>query len=188
MLIAKDKYRITRKIQRRLLSIALYIHNLRQRYNQVIAIRVNFTYKSKYIHNITADDLVQHINQLENNTRSNKIFQHVIGYVLKLNMEPYPHIQALLFYNGKSLQEHEALVSGVKIARYWSGHITAYQGSGTIITGQEYFDQGLGKLDGRKLKLLRKTYIQHICQLDDNIRDSQGRQVRGLRKGITRKI
>lgn len=187
MLTAKDKYRITRKIQRRLLSISLYIHNLRQCYSKVIAVGIRLTYKMKFQQDITVDDFLQHLNKLENNTRSNKIFQHVIGYVLKIELEPKystPYIHGLIFLNGSYINESNMYYHGIQIVRYWSKHISNYQGSGSVVTGKEHFYNGLGLLDNRKYEILRRTYIQYLCKKEDRIVDSQGRQVRGLRKGI----
>jgi len=123
--------RVSKKNYKGLVS---YIDSLFSRYDRLLVLRVDFAYhmgntitqpceiSSKY------QEAKADFHHFLNNTKSNGLFKHLIGYVWKLEYgtEKGFHYHVLFFFNGAKIRKDENLA--MLIGEYWKNNITQGRG------------------------------------------------------------
>lgn len=97
--------------------------------SRLLVLRVDLGYMKKYL---PGSDLVaarKDLDRLLNNTRSNKLFKGLVGYIWKLEngVEKGHHFHCILFFDGSKVR-HDPYLADL-IGKYWVERITAGRGT-----------------------------------------------------------
>ena len=115
-------------------GLVAYIDSLFDRYSRLIVIRVDFSYrmgnaiKTKAEINEKYLEARKDFQHFLNNTKSNSLFCHLLGYVWKLEYgaEKGFHYHLMFFFNGSKLRKDEKIA--MLIGEYWKHNITQGRG------------------------------------------------------------
>ncbi|MGE4969216.1 YagK/YfjJ domain-containing protein [Yersinia enterocolitica] len=141
-----------------------YIDNLFDRYAKLLVVRVDLSYQRAANKQITATLARQHRERLFHNMKSNRLFEHVVGYIWKLEFGEYKgfHYHMIFFFDGAKVREDVTLAR--LIGEYWRDSIT--EGTGL------YFNCNARKAD------YRINGIGLVSHADNAMRE-------GLRRAVT---
>jgi hypothetical protein len=139
-----------------------YVDALFERYSRLLVLRVDLSY-SKDHSKTTQDQAKRDREHLLKNTRSNKLFNDMVGYIWKLEHGPEKgfHYHVMFFFDGSKVRED--VTRAILIGRYWKEIIT--QGRGL------YFNCNAGKHN------YKSCGIGMVNHADDELRE-------GLRKAV----
>ncbi|MEN6082864.1 YagK/YfjJ domain-containing protein [Chromobacterium piscinae] len=154
------------------------IENLKQDgYKRVLAIRVDLSMREEHQLSCSSMEFNEYKNRLWNNRRHNKIFQHCIGWIWKIeftNKCNY-HCHCLFLYDADAVRSD--IYYSNKIGRYWVKNITREKG--TYYNCNRYKNQykrlGIGKInlnDAEELGNLNNSVISYLIKEDELIRDA----------------
>ncbi|ATM96793.1 Protein of uncharacterised function (DUF3296) [Yersinia frederiksenii] len=141
-----------------------YIDNLFDRYAKLLVVRVDLSYQRAANKQITATLARQHRERLFRNMKSNRLFEHAVGYIWKLEFGEYKgfHYHMIFFFDGAKVREDVTLAR--LIGEYWRDSIT--EGTGL------YFNCNARKAD------YRINGIGLVSHADNAMRE-------GLRRAVT---
>ncbi|OQS35155.1 hypothetical protein B0T40_13390 [Chromobacterium haemolyticum] len=146
-------------------------------YKRVLAIRVDLVMREEHQLSCSFIELQDYRNRLWNNRRHNKIFQHCIGWIWKIEYtyECNYHYHCLFLYDADLVQSDAFY--GDEIGEYWVNIIT--RGKGTYYNCNRYKNQykrlGIGKInlnDAEELDNLNNSVISYLTKEDELIRDA----------------
>lgn len=91
-------------------------------YSRLLVVRVDLSYKKEF-GKVEQKVALQHRKRLFDNARSNNIFEHMVGYVTKLEhgMEKGFHFHCLFFFDGSKVREDITLAR--RVGEYWQSVI-----------------------------------------------------------------
>ena len=100
-------------------SARSYIDKLFSKHSKLLVVRVNPGYLEMYSSKITLEEAQKDLKRFLGNWRCNKIFEHCVGYIWKLEMGDLKgfHFHLVLFFNGNEVQNEELHASNVNT--YW---------------------------------------------------------------------
>ena len=106
------------------IAINSLISNLFSSYSKILPIRVDFYVKKEFTDKYGYFDLRFWLTKFRNNVRKNKLFEHYITYISKIEYAPLTgwHCHMVLFFNGQRVQND--IVYANSICRYWENVIT----------------------------------------------------------------
>ena len=127
----KFKKRVRRRIYRskeNLQSASAYIDSLFKHYSRLVIIRVDFLYRSGFAHKVTIKQAQKDREHFLNNRRNNKLFDHLAGYVWKLEdgEERGLHYHFILILDG-SYKENASYYAN-EFGKYWVETVTKGRG------------------------------------------------------------
>ncbi|MGD1826814.1 inovirus-type Gp2 protein [Chromobacterium violaceum] len=154
------------------------IENLKQDgYKRVLAIRVDLLMREEHQLGCTFIDLQEYKNRLWSNRRHNKIFQHCIGWIWKIEYtyECNYHCHCLFLYDADVVQRDAYY--GDAIGAYWANTIT--RGKGAYYNCNRNKDRykilGIGKIhltNQEELGNLNNSVISYLTKEDTEIRNA----------------
>lgn len=134
-----------------------YVDALFERYSRLLVLRVDLGYQKQHSKTKLAE-AKQDREHLFRNTRSNKLFDGMVGYVWKLEHGPEKgfHYHMMFFFDGAKVREDGTLVK--RIGRYWLDMITKGRGVYYNCNADKsrYKSCGIGMVDHRD-SLMRDT-------------------------------
>lgn len=106
------------------IAINSLISNLFSSYSKILPIRVDFYVKKEFTDKHGYFDLRFWLTKFRNNIRKNKLFEHYITYISKIEYAPLTgwHCHMVLFFNGQRVQND--IIYANSICRYWENVIT----------------------------------------------------------------
>ena len=162
-------------------SMTSYIDNLFSRYARLLVVRIDLAYRKdvdvrfmneaeihqKYL------QAVEDREHLFRNMRSNRLFNHMIGYIWRLEYgnEKGFHYHFIFFYDGSAVQQ-DITISRL-IGEYWVNVIT--QGRGLYYNcnahKEEYKYCGIGMINWNNFELIAnlKLAAQYLAKPDEYI-------------------
>lgn len=104
-----------------------YVDALFDRYSRLLILRVDLSYKKQYS-KTTQTEARRDRERLFGNTRSNKLFGDMVGYIWKLEHGPVKgfHYHVMFFFDGSKVREDGTLAE--RIGRYWNEMVTKGRG------------------------------------------------------------
>lgn len=135
-------------------SLMRYIDSLFEHYYQLLVVRVDLGYRQG--NSITChDDILRKYGEakhdfqhLQNNAKMNRLFQHMVGYVWKLEYGPEKgfHYHWILFFDGSQVRQDITL--GNLIGEYWVNVITENRGNywNCNVNKDDYYRCGIGSV------------------------------------------
>ena len=154
-------------------SLMSYINQLFEHHSKLLVLRIDFGYhKNNQSNRLPIEDIEQHYLQactdfkhLLDNRRSNKLFEHLLGYVWKLEFSAKKgfHFHTLFFFNGANVRQDITLAQ--RIGDYWKKTITNNNGLYFNCNAQkdEYKFCGIGMIEYSNTEL-RTNLEQYVCQ------------------------
>ena len=164
-------------------SLLNYIDNLFQRHGRLLVLRVDLTYR-KDVDNRFLNDIEnwekcwqakKDREHLFRNMRSNKLFNHLLGYAWKLEFGSSKgwHYHTFFFFDGSKLQ-HDVHLANM-IGEYWVNVIT--QGRGLSfncnLKKDDYKHLGIGMINHYDTELianLKNQVASYLTKSDDYTR------------------
>lgn len=105
-------------------SLVNYINKLFDKQSRLLVIRIDLGYTEEHSKKITSEMAINHRNKLLKNTRNNEIFQHIRGYVWKLEfgVSKGYHYHMLFLFDGSKVREDINIAR--RIGEHWCSSIT----------------------------------------------------------------
>lgn len=189
---------LRKAVRRREKEYFAYVDDLFRVYSRLMVVRVDLSYiqtneKDKpdgspaETQKLHAD--LQHL--LNNMKHKRSLFEHLAGYVLKLESgrDRGAHAHFLLFFDGAYVRKD--IWYAEQVGRYWCDTITQGRGSYWNCNSQKarYKRQAVGmiKYCDNDLRENLKLVISYLCKTDQVIERSVGSKMKGMRRGATPK-
>lgn len=101
------------RTNRRLKSVVKYVNKLFAQCSRILVVRIDFLYRGEGPP-ITLERLLKDFSTLVNNRRHNKIFEHEIGYIRRLEYgaRDHHHVHAFFFFDGSKVRNDPYWPSG----------------------------------------------------------------------------
>ncbi len=160
-------------------SMVNYIDNLFSRYARLLVIRIDLAYRKDVdTHFLNDEEIYQKYLQakidrehLFRNMRSNSIFNHMIGYIWRLEYgeDKGFHYHFIFFFDGSQVREDISI--GRLIGEYWVNVIT--QGRGLYYNCNAHKDEykycGIGMINWNNFELIAnlKRAAEYLNKPDD---------------------
>lgn len=177
------------RAQYRMLSARAYIDDLFNTHARLLVIRVDL-YPERFNPNdllknpqvgsgVTTehlDRLISNVERLLNNRRNNKLFEHCVGYIVKIEygIDRGWHAHTIFFYNGHKVQNDSYYSTA--IGDYWVDVITDGQGAFWACNRRSniarYKQVGIGMIDHtdlEKRQALVEVVVAYLAKTDLHI-------------------
>ncbi len=117
-----------RAVQKNFKACIRQIQKIYARYARLVVLRIDFGYKKGQ--NVNIEDLVKDIKHIHGNKRHNKLFDHLVGYIIKIEygLEKGMHAHVLLFFDGSKRRPDSDVYFAKEIGEYWVNQITNGRG------------------------------------------------------------
>ncbi|MGF6313937.1 YagK/YfjJ domain-containing protein [Pseudomonas frederiksbergensis] len=104
-----------------------YVNALFERYSRLLVLRVDLGYREQYS-KTTQAEAKQNREHLFRNTRSNKLFGDMVGYIWKLEHGPDKgfHYHMIFFFDGSKVRQD--ITKALLIGQYWTNVVTKGRG------------------------------------------------------------
>ena len=135
------------------LSACKLIDVLFEQYARLMVCRVDFALKPEYLEEQTLEMMHAYVNQLLNNRRSNALFEHMVGYIIKLEHGEKKglHYHCIFLFDGSKVKADA--IYAEKIGKYWQENITRGKGL--------FFNCNFDKTKYRKLGIGMINHSEH---------------------------
>ena len=123
-------------------SAQIYINKLSEKYSKLMVVRVDPGYKAELAYTITLEQAQTDMKRFLSNWRTNKLFEHCVGYIWKLEMGDMKgfHYHLVLFFNGNKINRDAYYAE--EICNYWIDLVTRGRGHCTNSNQRKYtFDE-----------------------------------------------
>ncbi|RYY77955.1 MAG: inovirus Gp2 family protein [Moraxellaceae bacterium] len=109
-------------------SACKLVDALVEQYARLMVCRVDFALKPEYLEGQTVETMHAYLNQLLNNRRGNSLFEHMVGYIIKLEHGEKKglHYHCLFLFDGSKVKADA--IYAQKIGKYWKEKITRGKG------------------------------------------------------------
>jgi hypothetical protein len=180
---------INREAQSNFLECAHYVDDLFSIWSKLVVIRLDLGYESHI--NADIEDFKHDFNKLYTNARHNRIFNHLCGYILKIEygLKKKLHTHLILFFNGHKRKGSSDVFLAEKIGEYWNDEITKGRGwywNCNDDKEKKYRFVGIGLVqasDMTKRKNLLKT-VEYLCKKKIQvIKPISNPRMKSIRKG-----
>lgn len=149
------KYRTNRNFR----SMKNYVDALFESYSKLLVLRIDFGYHRVQGVPIRVERILNDFTRLLNNRRSNGLFEHIVGYIRRLEYgdDKSWHLHVMLFFNGQETQSDQGLAR--RICEYWRAGITDNDGTAFNCNASKskYKYCGIGKIDHANTE--RRTHL-----------------------------
>jgi hypothetical protein len=166
-------------------SAKRYVDGLFERYSKLLVIRIDLSYLKEYASTVTAEQARQDLQHLLNNRRSNKFFEHWVGYIAKLEygVSHGYHFHLIVFMDGQHVQ-HDFHIAN-EIGKHWKETVT--KGWGLLFNCNAwksdspmyaYKRVGIGMInhdDVNKRHILVHDVIAYLCKKEQSVKTSSGK-------------
>ncbi|WP_177325191.1 YagK/YfjJ domain-containing protein [Pseudomonas umsongensis] len=147
-----------------------YVDALFERYSRLLVLRVDLGYREQHS-KTTQAEAKQNREHLFRNTRSNKLFGDMVGYIWKLEHGPDKgfHYHMIFFFDGSKVREDGTLVK--RIGQYWLDVITKGRGVYYNCNADKsrYKSCGIGMVDHRDSSMrdtLNSLAVPYLTKTD----------------------
>lgn len=172
-----------------------YVDNLFDKIARHLVLRIDLAYKKEGL-KVGIEDFVKDLDHFHANMRHNKLFEHMTGYIEKIEYgaEKGVHAHLILFFDGSKRKNDTHLAK--EIGEYWSNQITKGRGSYWNCNDPEYkkeFEEkgglGIGEIHAEdKEKRDNLNYIiRYFCKSEQFIKLKTKQKMKLLRKGLCQK-
>ena len=160
-------------------SMTSYIDNLFSRHSRLLVVRIDLAYRKDIDTPFLNDEEIYQKywqakvdrEHLFRNMRSNSIFNHMIGYIWRLEYgeDKGFHNHMIFFFDGSQVRED--ITIAIKIGEYWVNNIT--QGRGLYYNCNAYKDEyqycGIGMINWNNFELIAnlKRAAEYLAKPDD---------------------
>lgn len=190
----REKLRIQqREADRRYEEYAGYIDALFDRNDRLIVLRLDLGYEKRFAKNITLEVALEDIDKLMNNRRNNRLFDHMVGYIIKteFGIDRRIHFHTIFFFNGSRRQGSGHIRLAQEIGEYWCNSITQGEGSYWNCNRQvgefERRDRcGIGEIrwnDERTRNNLKNYVLTYLFKLEQSFRALKNPKAKLTRRG-----
>jgi hypothetical protein len=120
--------------RRHFISAKTYVDDIFARYSRPLVLRIDFGYRdwtkpeNNMISGKTLDEARRDLARFFNNRRSNSVFDHMVGYIWKLEegtTKGY-HFHVMFFFDGSKVQQDVYLAK--ELGKYWQDIVTKREG------------------------------------------------------------
>jgi len=195
----REKLRIQqREADRRYEEYAGYIDALFDKNDRLIVLRLDLGYEKRFAKNITLEMALEDIDKLMNNRRNNRLFDHMVGYILKteFGIDRRIHFHTIFFFNGSRRQGRAHIRLAQEIGEYWCNSIT--QGEGNYWNCNRQIDEferrgrcGIGEIhwsDEISQSNLKEHVLAYLCKTDQGFRPRQHPKAKLMRRGAVPEV
>ncbi|GAB3183447.1 hypothetical protein GCM10027292_01290 [Hydrogenophaga aquatica] len=170
--------------QRNLHSALAYNERLFEGRSGLMVIRLDLGYRREEAQQITLQQLHQDLNRFLANQRHNRLFDHLLGFIIKVEEGPLRglHTHAVLYFLDTETKNHKTL--GHLIGRYWEKQITLGRGTFFNCNRENYRYPGIGVIDHddrAKRANLRDRVLGYLFKDDQHVA-IKGKRV--FRRGV----
>ena len=131
-------------------ELTSYVDALFDHYSRLLVVRVDLSYQKRHA-KTTQAEAQQDREHLFRNTRSNKLFENMVGYIWKLEhgSEKGFHYHTIFFFDGSKVQQD--IIKALQIGRYWTDIVTKGRGLyyNCNLDKSAYKRCGIGMVDHR---------------------------------------
>ncbi|SFL91956.1 YagK/YfjJ domain-containing protein [Nitrosomonas communis] len=171
-----------------------YVDKLFERIAEHLVLRIDLAYqKGPIFKNVSLEDFVKDLNRFHANMRHNQLFDHMTGYIVKIEygVEKGVHAHLLLFFDASKRKSDTDLAQ--KIGEYWRIQITEYRGFYWNCNTSENKKNleargflGIGEIHAEdKAKRDNLNYIiRYFCKSEQFIKPKTNQKMKLLRKGL----
>ena len=144
-------------------------------YSKLLVLRVEFGYRKDIARGITMDEAHRDLKHFWNNTRKNKLFRTMIGYIWKLEEGEQRglHFHIVFILNGSAFRKDAHYAD--RFGEYWEKRVT--KGRGTYFNCNRhplnYKKVGIGMIkhdDQDKLMILKEQVIGYLTKEDQYLK------------------
>lgn len=181
------------KVKRLYQSSVKYIDHIIASHSNVIVIRLDFHQPIGASIKYDMQQAIANMNRLIVNMRHNAIFNHLLGYIVRLEygLIRGAHWHAIFFFNGQTRNPKSHVFIAKRIGDYWAQDITSGHGSyyncNADIQGHESRGTcGIGlieRTDTEKIKNLKDRVASYLCKTSLLVRIKGGKPFRMFRHG-----
>ncbi|HBL6727285.1 YagK/YfjJ domain-containing protein [Serratia liquefaciens] len=165
-----------------------YISRLFERYAKLLVVRIDLSYGVLAKQGITAQQARADRERLFRNIKANRLFQHCVGYIWKLEYghEKRYHYHMFFFFNGSRVREDVTL--GRLIGEYWNRKITEGKGCYYNCNANKacYAMLGIGMVRWNDTALRQGLLraVSYLTKTDEWIRLTLPEQGRSFGRGV----
>lgn len=186
-----------READARFQDYANYVNRWFAECSRLVVIRLDLFYKAPYATEWTAQAAVEDLNRLISNRRHNALFEHMKGYIAKLEygVEKGLHFHLILFFDGNFRQGTSHVHLAQSIGEYWCQVIT--QGKGDYWNCNAKYKEfkhlgiiGIGDIHYSDTKLrnnLINRVLLYMCKSSQFLKPKAARGFRTMRRGASPK-
>ncbi|WP_170930818.1 inovirus-type Gp2 protein [Yersinia intermedia] len=164
-----------------------YVNQLFEQYAKLLVVRVDFSYKNEHKRQMTGTIAQQHRERFFRNAKANKLFDHMVGYIWKLEYGERRgfHYHMLFFFDGANVRQDITLAR--LIGEYWSLNITA--GAGIYyncnLFKADYDKLGIGMIAYSDLQMreVLQVVIEYLTKIDEFVRLALPENARAFGRG-----
>ena len=156
--------------QRNLGEVHRLLDDLFTYYSKVLVVRLDLCFNDTYAHQLQQSHITDYIAKFRNYSRCNKIFDHMLTYMMKLEYGEQKgwHLHAMFFFDGNKVAE--ASYKAIQIGSYWVNTIVGQQLAYYFNCHEREYDQnGIGRMeyhDEDKRRILNDV-VAYFCKLDE---------------------
>lgn len=157
-----------------------FVQALFNAHSRVVVLRIDLEYQKAIARTVSLSEALDDLDHLVANMRSNAMFNHMLGYIFKVEygVDRGIHIHSILFFNGAKRNGANHIGHAKQIGEYWKNMIT--QGRGTywnVNARIEHYRQkgicGIGLIHWHECDLqanLLDMVIHYVCKEQQMIR------------------
>ncbi len=168
-------------------SAQRYVVRLFERYSRLLVVRVDLSYGEYAKRSVTVQQACDDRERLFRNAKANRLFQHLVGYIWKLefgNKKRY-HYHMFFFFDGAQVRQ-DVTLAGL-IGEYWKHQITDGRGCyyNCNARKERYTELGIGMVswnDSRMQQGLLRG-VRYLTKADEWIRLALPEHGRSFGKG-----
>lgn len=169
-----------------------FIKALFDAHSRIIVLRIDFEYHKEIAKTVTLSEALDDLDHLVANMRSNTMFDHMLGYIFKVEygVDRGIHIHSILFFNGAVRSGAKHIAHAMQIGEYWKNKIT--QGRGTYWNVNAKIDEylqkgicGIGLIQWTQdshISNLSNMLIHYVCKEQQSIRSESEPSRKMIRK------
>lgn len=151
-------------------ELTSYVDALFDHYSRLLVVRVDLSYQKQHS-KTTQAEAQQDREHLFRNTRSNKLFENMVGYIWKLEhgSEKGFHYHMIFFFDGSKVQRD--IIKALQIGRYWTDIVTKGRGLyyNCNLDKSAYKRCGIGMVDHRDSSMrdtLNSLAVPYLTKTD----------------------
>ena len=156
--------------QRNLREVHQLLDDLFINYSKVLVVRLDLCFNDAYAHQLQQSHIKDYIAKLRNYSRSNKIFNHMLTYLMKLEYGQQKgwHLHAMFFFDGNKVinASHKA----IRIGDYWVNTIVGQQLAYYFnCHARQYEQTGIGMVEYHEIDKRRvlNDVAAYFCKFDE---------------------
>lgn len=168
--LKRDKYNADENYR----GYCKYVDDLFSLYARLVVVRVDFGYTKDCSQDVRFEDARQHLDNLLNNLRHNKTFNHLKGYIIKTEygLEKKIHFHTLWFFNGHKRLGSSDVQLAQDIGEYWknvTGDFGTYWNCNADKDYYCYNGIGLVKAKDRQKRDYLYLPIRYLCKKETQV-------------------